>query len=144
MKRGVAQLVMAFLLLFAGGTAYIVLRPDTTLLFCVLAKAGFSDALYHVRTAAEIGLPYWMVYCLPGALWVSAYILITDTVLTGWPTRAKLSAASLIMTVGVVSELLQSVSLLPGTFDFADIVAYMAPYSLYVILIITKNKVVLS
>lgn len=144
MKRCVAQLVMAFLLLFAGGSAYILFRPDTTLLFCVLAKAGFSDAMYHIRAAAEVGLPYWMVYCLPGALWVGAYILITDTVLTGWSIRAKLSAASLIMTVGVVSELLQSVSALPGTFDFADIVAYMAPFSLYVILIIAKNKVVLS
>ena len=144
MKRSALQLVFAVLLLFAGGSAYILFRPDTTLLFCVLAKAGFADAMYHLRTVVEVGLPNWAVYCLPGALWVSAYILITDIVLTGWATRTKLSAASLMMMVGVVSELLQLVSVMPGTFDWADIVAYIAPYSLYAILIITKNKIVLS
>ena len=144
MKRGVAQLVLAFLLLLVGGAAYLLFRPETTLLFCVLAKVGFSEALHSIRAATEFGMPYWMVYCLPGALWVGAYILITDTVLTGWPLRNKISAASLIMAVGVVSELLQLAAVLPGTFDAADIAAYVAPYLLYVTLIITKNKTVMS
>ena len=97
--------------------------------------------LYQLRAAASVGLPYWVVYCLPNALWVAAYILITDMVLTGWTVRPKLLTASVIMIVGVASEMLQSAALLPGTFDVADIVAYTAPYSLYVVWIFTKNKI---
>ena len=144
MKRSVAQLVLAFLLLLAGGSAYILFRPDNTLLFWVLAKSGFADIMYHLRAAVVIGLPGWTVNCLPGALWVCAYILITDTVMTGWPVRNRLQASSLIVAIGVVSELLQAASVLPGTFDVVDIVAYAAPYLIYVVLIIPKNKTVLS
>lgn len=144
MKRGVLQLVLAFCLLFAGGITYVLFRPDTTLLFCALTKLGAAETLYHLRTTVEIELPYWVVYCLPNALWVCAYILIADMVLTGWSNRTKLIVSSLIMTIGVASEMMQSAGILPGTFDFADIVAYVSPYILYVALIITKNKIVLS
>jgi hypothetical protein len=132
------------MLLAVGGLIYILFRPDTTLLFCLLAKAGFAESLYQFRSVAVAGLPYWVVYCLPGALWVAAYILITDTVLHGWALRPKLLTAALIMSVGVVSEMLQSVAIVPGTFDSADIVAYIAPYSLYAICIISKNKISIS
>ncbi|MBO7145864.1 MAG: hypothetical protein J6W13_13720 [Salinivirgaceae bacterium] len=144
MKRCVLQLCSAILLLAASGLIYILFRPDTTLLFCTLVKAGFAESLYQLRAAASVGLPYWVVYCLPNALWVAAYILITDMVLTGWTMRPKLLTASVIMIVGVASEMLQSAALLPGTFDVADIVAYTAPYSLYVVWIFTKNKIIVS
>ena len=144
MRRCVLQLFSAFALLAAGGLIYVLFRPDTTLLFCTLVKAGFAESLYQLRASVSVGLPYWVVYCLPNALWVAAYILITDMVLTGWPMRPKLLTASVIMVVGVASEMLQSANLLPGTFDVADIVAYTAPYSLYVLWIFTKHKIILS
>ena len=144
MKRCVTQLSLAFALLAAGGLIYVLFRPDTTLLFCALVKAGFTESLYQIRASLSVGLPYWVVYCLPNALWVAAYILITDMVLTGWAMRPKLLTASVIMAIGVASEMLQSVALLPGTFDVADIVAYIAPYSLYVVWIFTKNKIIVS
>ena len=144
MKRCVLRLFFAFALLSVGGLIYIVFRPDTTLLFYTLVKAGFAESMYKLRAAVSIGLPYWVVYSLPNALWVAAYILITDMVLTGWAVRTKLLVAAVIMAVGVASEMLQSVALVPGTFDVADIVAYIAPYSLYAIWIFTKNKIIVS
>lgn len=144
MKRFVLQFLLAFVLLSAGGLIYIMFRPDTTLLFYTLVKAGFAESLYQIRAAATASLPYWVVYCLPNALWVAAYILITDMVLTGWAMRPKLLAASVIMAVGVASEMLQSVAMVPGTFDLADIVAYTAPYLLYTFWIFTKNKITVS
>ena len=76
-------------------------------------------------------LPEWSVFCLPNALWSAAYILTADAVTSGGLLSQRLTVASLIPAVGLVSEAMQALGLLPGTADWLDALAYALPYLVY-------------
>jgi len=134
-KKSASQLLAAFLLLLVGGLLYVTFRSDKLLMFRVIDAIGLGDATASYRSSVNLMLPSWIVYCLPDALWSASYILLTDLVMRNHSVMTKLATASIIPLVGVVSELLQMAGLMPGTFDFGDIVAYAAPYIIYVLTI---------
>jgi len=102
-KESYCRILLAALMLTIGGGLYLLFRPQSLLLF-------------HV-----------------GALWAGAYVLLTDTLLTGNGWRERLLWTALMPAIGIGSELLQAVGWLPGTPDAADVTAYALPYLLYLL-----------
>ena len=143
MAKTISILTTAAGLLTAGGLTYLLFRPCTLLMFRLVDALGAMDALEKFRGLVSYTgtqLPEWVVYCLPNALWSAAYILTVEALLK--PSRGKLAVAGIMPVAGAVSEWLQAVGVLGGTFDALDIVAYLLPYFAYLVYPHTEQKTV--
>ena len=143
MAKTISILTTAAGLLTAGGLTYLLFRPCTLLMFRLVDALGAMGALEKFRgLVSDTGtrLPEWVVYCLPNALWSAAYILTVEALLK--PSRGKLAVAGIMPVAGAVSEWLQAVGVLGGTFDALDIVAYLLPYFAYLVYPHTEQKTV--
>jgi len=121
-------------MLVVGGGLYLSFRPQTLLLFHIAGSAGLTETIGQWRELwSGISLPEWVVYSLPGALWVAAYVLLTDLLQADSSREKRLLWTGLIPVIGVGSEVLQATGWLPGTADAADAAAYVLPYLLYLI-----------
>ena len=65
-------------------------------------------------------LPFWFIYSLPNALWLSSGIIAFNEV---WKNnfKTKIFWISLFSLFAIGSELAQVINLVPGTFDFQDL-----------------------
>ena len=127
-KKDASQIGLAFLLLVIGGGIYLLMRQPVMLMHKVASELGIGTLIDKGRMLVQgWQLPEWMIFSLPGALWSTAYILIIDALLSKSPSWRRFAVAAFIPLVGIVSELLQFVGLLPGTFDALDIIAYALP-----------------
>lgn len=131
-KKDASQIGLAFLLLVIGGGIYLLMRQPVMLMHKVASELGIGTLIDKGRMLVQgWQLPEWMIFSLPGALWSTAYILIIDALLSKSPSWRRFAVAAFIPLVGIVSELLQFVGLLPGTFDALDIIAYALPLLIY-------------
>lgn len=131
-KKDASQIGLAFLLLVIGGGIYLLMRQPVMLMHKVASELGIGTLIEKGRMLVQgWQLPEWMIFSLPGALWSTAYILIIDALLSKSPSWRRFAVAAFIPLVGIVSELLQFVGLLPGTFDALDIIAYALPLLIY-------------
>lgn len=131
-KKDASQIGLAFLLLVIGGGIYLLMRQPVMLMHKVASELGIGTLIDKGRMLVQgWQLPEWMIFSLPGALWSTAYILIIDALLSKSPSWRRFTVAAFIPLVGIVSELLQFVGLLPGTFDALDIIAYALPLLIY-------------
>lgn len=133
-KKDASKIGLALLLLVIGGGIYLLMRQPVMLMHKVAADLGIGAMIEKGRMlVCEWQLPEWILYSLPGALWATAYILIIDALLSKSPPWRRFAVAAFIPLVGIVSELLQFLGFLPGTFDAIDIVAYALPLLIYAI-----------
>ncbi len=120
-------------LLFLGGMLYVLYRPQTLLLFHIASGMGLTDVIDQWRlSAAAVWQPAeFIVYCLPAGLWALSYVLIVGTLAQGLPMKRRWAAVAAIPLLGAASELLQAMSIIPGTFDWADLLLYVLPLITY-------------
>ena len=135
------QILAACVLLLVGGLTYMLFRPTTLLGFRLTDAFGLSPLISGWRTAMAAQQPDpFTVYCLPNGLWSAAFILIVDRLFARQPVRQRLYWAALIPTIGIVAELLQAAGIVPGTFDWLDILCYAVPYLIYIGIIKLKSN----
>lgn len=90
------------------------------------------------ETVLSLKLPDFVIYCLPDGLWTTSFILIMDAI---WSTlKEKLFWASIIPVIGIASEILQIVHILPGTFDYGDLLCYTLPLITNIIVVLKINS----
>lgn len=135
------QYLAAVVLLAAGGLIYLLFRPTTLLLFRIINATGLDRQVEQWRTAAQAcSLSDFTVYCLPNGLWAGAYVLAIDSAYASRPAATRMAWAAVIPALGIISELLQVVAVVPGTPDWKDALCYAAPYLIYILYIrLTKN-----
>ena len=134
------QILAGVILLVAGGLIYTLFRPTTLLGFRLTDAIGLSPLINNWRTALATQQPAtFIVYCLPNGLWSAAFILIMDRLFAHQTLRQRLCWAAVIPGIGIAAELLQTVSIVPGTFDWLDILCYAVPYLVYVGIIRLKS-----
>ena len=134
------QILAGVILLVAGGLIYTLFRPTTLLGFRLTDAIGLSPLINNWRTALATQQPApFIVYCLPNGLWSAAFILIMDRLFAYQPLLQRFCWAAVIPGIGIVAELLQAVGIVPGTFDWLDILCYAVPYLVYVGIIRLKS-----
>jgi len=128
--------VVALVLLLLGLALYLLYRPQTLVLFRLTDALGASAVIDSWRAAAASWtLPSVVVFCLPGGLWAASYILVMDSLLCGRQMPAvQLMGVSVIPLIGIVSEALQAIHLLPGKADWVDVVCYGVPLLVYLMI----------
>lgn len=134
----IAILVFSAVCLLTGGLIYLLFRSKTLLMFSWVAYIGGDQILNFIRDNTVCDLPDFVLFCLPDFLWTTSYILLIDAF---WVAKKqRLIWASIIPIVGMVSEILQYVSVMPGTYDFWDLCCYSLPFCIYFILLSTNKK----
>ncbi|WP_374032906.1 hypothetical protein [Bdellovibrio bacteriovorus] len=119
--------IVATIALLLGSYVYIAFRPTDLLMFQVFDFLGMTNRIQEVRS---FGSPYrgfipnWFIFCAPNGLWMLSYMALSALV---WNRQMSLAAfiwGIVLLAGSILSEFLQLLKLLPGTFDVYDLVAY--------------------
>lgn len=129
--NGITKVVLSFASFLIGGFIYLCYRPTTLRMFEWSRILGLDNSIKNLRRhASNFSFGDFFIYCLPDGLWVTSYILIVDYIWTGNRKYQKL-LCGILPVIGVVTESLQAVGILSGTFDVFDILCYAIPYFIY-------------
>lgn len=112
--------------LATGSLLYILFRPKNLLMFRWADSFGLNASVDSLRTWAhgmDMRLPMWIVYSLPYALWVLAYMLAIDVIWDDTQPFARHVWFWAVPVAAIASELAQGLHLIPGRFDLSDLVS---------------------
>lgn len=140
--RKTISCITAILSIAVGGTIYLLFRATSLTLFVWSETMGSMDYVMELRHSIPVRLPEWIVFSLPDGLWLYSYLLIVG-VIWDFNLRKAWPALSVLPAIAIVSEVLQINSIIPGTFDPGDIVAYILATAISIIQIsrnYEKNK----
>ena len=127
------KLISGVTSLLVGALIYLLFRGKNLLGFMLLRRIGLEPWADRMRSyTADIRLPDVVVFSLPGGLWALGYILVIDSIFGNQSRSTRIVWASVIPLLGVCSEVLQGVGLLPGVFDLWDLVCYALPFIIFV------------
>jgi len=131
-----------FLLIF-GVLIYLIKRTDTLLIFIWLTELNldiYSNFLRYKFNNIEILNYNFVVYSLPGGLWMMSFVLFFNTVWKiedsqkyKWMFFAAIPAMS--------SEIFQYFEIIAGTFDIYDLIAYFSGYFIVVIYVMASEYI---
>ena len=127
------KLISGVTSLLAGALIYLLFRGKNLLGFMLLRRIGLEPWADRMRSyTADIRLPDVVVDSLPGGLWALGYILVIDSIFGNQSRSTRIVWASVIPLLGVCSEVMQGVGLLPGVFDLWDLFCYALPFIIFV------------
>ena len=84
------------------------------------------------------GIYGWVKYSLPDGLWLFAYMFLVDAIWNGTRSIATYIFIFSLPILALMSEILQYCELVPGVFDWIDVISYLFAIMLYVIIKIIK------
>lgn len=126
------QIPAAVTMVVAGAAIYLLFRSRHLLGFHLLDALGLGAVVDCLRSSVyDVHPPEFVMFCLPDGLWTLGYILIIDRIMLADTLRHRLFLASVIPLLGTLSELLQYMGLMSGTFDEFDLFCYVMPYLSY-------------
>lgn len=119
------KIIIGTLPVIVGGLIYLTFRTDTLTMFDWFNKIGLADAVGLLRSNQHLQaltIPSWIKFSLPDALWLFSFNYV---LLTLWNFNINSQSAFwlfLAPTIGLFSEIGQLIGVVPGTFDFVDLV----------------------
>ncbi len=118
--------LLSLLMLFVGGMIYLNFRPHTLYMFSLLRKLSLEDWFPMKLFDSNSKLLSFCVYSLPNGLWATSAIILFGLV---WKNSEKIFLIySVIFTMGnLIFEFLQFFCVIPGTFDYVDVLVILIP-----------------
>lgn len=113
-----------------GCALYVVARPKGLVFWRWAESLGASPALDSVRAGLAplcAGMPSWVSFTLPDALWVFALTAALARLWRDAPLRVRAAYLAVPLLLGPGAELLQLAGL-PGTFDPLDLAATLLAF----------------
>lgn len=130
-----AKATTGLMALIVGGLIYIRYRSDSLLMFDWFHYLNISDFISSIRSNSEDSNIYgWFIYNMPAGLWLFAYLLIIDAIWGNEKNAQYLCHLYILPIMAIVSELMQFLGFLPGTFDFLDLISYVCAILLFIII----------
>lgn len=131
----VFKVLLSFVLLTIGGIIYLGWRSGNLIMFQLLEKWGMSNLLNSIRNiSTDFSLFSWVKYSVPDGLWLFSYMFLIDII---WQNHKSILYYIFLWSlpvVAIMSELLQYVAIVPGTFDIIDLVCYVSAVIIFLIL----------
>ena len=128
------RLPLGIVFLIIGATLYLLFRSRQHLGFMLLDTIGLGSLTDSLRSmVADVHPAEFIIFALPDGLWTISYILIISHICRNQQLSSRLIWASVIPALGIISELLQAIGIVPGVFDFADLACYSLPLVVYII-----------
>ena len=135
------NVIIAGILIVAGSIVYLFFRPNI-ILFNKLGMTNFLSGIQIEVNVSQNFFVYFLMYCLSDVLWYAALLILASTFYVKEVLVGKILFATMVL-MPFVLELLQLARLLPGTFDWYDIVFYCITLIIFVLLWIRKPNCLL-
>ena len=139
LKTRIGRSLLSLLLLGTGGLIYIGFREKSLPMFDWFNNMGVTQ---HIETFRSLlnsdGVYGWVKNSLPDGLWLFAYMFLVDAI---WNGSKSISSYIFIYSLpffALLSEFLQYFGLVPGVFDWIDVVSYLFAIMLYILIKIIK------
>lgn len=126
------------LLIAVGGCLYFSYRTETLLMFKLANIIHIDGFVESIRQSMSLYAPSnFVIYNLPDGLWSISYFLIIFSI---WGNINKESIVwfCLMPIIALISEFMQLTSIMPGQFDWYDIVCYSMPINIMITIKIIK------
>jgi len=122
-KQSVLMLLSIFLLLI-GGFTYLIFRPHTLVMFSWL-KFINCESLFPQRTFnSDSKVIEFFIYSLPDGFWILSFLIAISLLWKRKRTCFYIYSTPYTL-VSILFEVFQKYEIIPGTFDFADIVVLL-------------------
>lgn len=122
----ILRIISLFIPVLSGGLIYIIFRTEKLIMFRWFEYLNISQEIFALKRYCDnFTLPDWIIYSLPDGLWMYSY---TGILLEIWKcsvTRQNLFWIFSIPVAAILSEFFQFFKLIPGTFDFIDLIFYL-------------------
>lgn len=132
------RIILSVNFLLAGSIIYLLFRQQVVFLSWisndVLRTFNYAIPDLEYNLAA-----YFMIYCLPDALWYAALLIIQFPFIKYGCTNTILTFLSILLPFGL--EILQYFGVIKGTYDVFDILTYLITL---IIIILCDLKLILS
>lgn len=136
-KQKKIQFTVGTLALLLGGIIYIIFRNSKLIIFSWLDNLNLNSILIlrEQFKNTEDQIPDWIIFSLPDGLWIFSFITITLALWNNQITKRNVVWIFTLPLFILVHELLQLTGLGNGTFDYLDLIFYIAgtiiPFILY-------------
>lgn len=114
--------------LLTGCLLYIFFRHDTLKMFTWFDSVNLSGTLSEIRLATlplSEHFPSWVLYSLPDGLWLFSFLTILLAFWNNTISNQNIFWLLCAPLLAIVSEFGQLFCLVPGTFDFVDVIFYL-------------------
>ena len=130
------KIIISQVALLVGGLIYVTFRSNHLLMFKWFECLNISPFIVDIRNNyGGFGIYEWVEYNLPAALWLFSYMYLIDAI---WgetkDTKRKMFFVWILPLLALMSEFMQLVDILPGTFDVFDLVGYLLAILTYVLI----------
>lgn len=124
------KIELSLLLLLLGGSIYLLFRSTSLVMFSWFKMLKMDGIINILRSNLnDIQIPYLILYCMPNMLWISSYLIMIDALKLDY--SIKLFWSFIMPFIAVLFEILQIWNIIPGTFDFWDLICLLLPSLLY-------------
>lgn len=129
------KVYIALIALAIGSLIYIIFRSKNLLMFQWFDTLNLTSIVNDLRNNySQIPIYSWIKYSMPAGLWLFAYMYIIDAIWGKEYISFKRAFLWTLPIIAILSEFLQLMKILPGTFDVLDILSYIFAISLYTII----------
>ena len=102
---------------------YLLFRTEDTIINRLTSNFFSGDSFLHNFNVAD-----WVIYNLPGALWLFAFLSIFVV-----KKEKGIFYCLIPLSVALLIEFLQYLSITDGTYDVIDVLFYLAAWSLFML-----------
>lgn len=126
-------LIGHFFTLCLGSFIYLFFRTTDLKMFHWLDTIGFLKQLLEIRqtlSPVKAIIPEWILFALPDGLWMFSYMSLILLVWKNTISRENIVWIFIIPFIAILSEIMQSLKIIPGTSDKLDLTMYLLGMSL--------------
>ena len=117
-----------------GGIIYLIWRPTTLLMFSWCKIIGVYGVILQMRSVLggmKEYLPVWFIYSLPQALWCFSGLCSIHAIWINNIGNHERFWIIFTFMLPFLTEFLQLLHVIPGTFDFVDLIFIIASFCLF-------------
>ena len=106
---------------------YIVYRSNDTIIFYWFSCIGIEFIIDSIRNSDIffLNIPFWLKYNFPDGLWVYSLINIFLFIWIDDINKHNFYYVYISVLIACICEILQFYNIIPGTYDFIDILFYL-------------------
>lgn len=137
-KRLISIMLAAFalVLLGAGGVVYISFRSISLLMFDWFESLRCMDIVEKIRSlSVGITPSNFVLYNLPDLLWMVSYLLFVNALIPKRNLGSYLFWLLFLPVLAVIHEIMQAIGIIPGSFDYIDLLCYIIPTAINIMAI---------
>jgi len=131
--KSVIKITFAAIALTVSGLIYVIFRPKRLIMFDWFRFLKLESAVAYLRESFDCSkLCPFVVNNLPAGLWLLSYMIIIDTIWDDAQGQRYLLFLVSLPLFAFLSEALQLIGMLTGTFDIFDVVSYVVSIIVFI------------